>query len=276
MHNIINIPITDNPPKWQSSSPTPIDHIKKIHNYIDDYEDYNYCPELSKFLENKTIAYVAPSPHLKGLGMGEFIDSHDLVVRINQAYDMPEQDWVDYGRRTDIVVNCLNHLKRKALKKNMSFANSLKFIICPMINMNSLPEVDAFLETVEAKGHNVSDGYLLKIFEQVGTICNTGFNGIVTLLNYNIKSIYVTGLTFFNMGRLGTVYSNSYYDEAGKNNNFTMRQNREQDCQRFINQMRFDIHVQQPQIDYFKKILKYHHPDRLKIDDYLQKNFKTI
>ena len=129
MHNIVNIPITDNPPKWKSSSPTPIDHIKKIHNYIDDYEDYNYCPELSKFLENKTIAYVGPSPHLKGLNMGKYIDSHDIVVRINQAYHVPENEQADYGKRTDILINCLNVNKRMALKKNPDFTNSLKFII---------------------------------------------------------------------------------------------------------------------------------------------------
>lgn len=269
MNSIINIPISNKPPEWKSSSPTPSHHIDYIHPSIKEFKDYNYNTELADLIDKKRIAYVAPSPHLKGLKMGEYIDSHDLVVRINQAYDVPEQDWEDYGRRTDISMDCLNILKRNALKKNMSFANSLKFIVCPMINMHTLSQVNEFLETLEIPTHNVCDGYLLKLFEQVGTICNTGLGGIVTLLNYNIKSLYVTGMSFYNMNAFGKVYKDTYHDEAAKNKNFRHTENK----QPSQSDLRMDIHNQENQINYFAKILKHHYPNKLLVDNYLIENF---
>ena len=95
MLEIIKIPVFENAPKWQSSSPTPINHIKMIHNYIDDYEEYNYIPELAKLLNKKSVAYVGPSPHLKGLKMGNYIDSHDIVIRINQYSHIEQDDWAN-------------------------------------------------------------------------------------------------------------------------------------------------------------------------------------
>jgi hypothetical protein len=34
-----------------------------------------------------------------------------------------------------------------------------------------------------------------------------------------------------------------------------------------------DIHEQQPQIDYFRKIVDVHHPETLKLDEFLTENF---
>jgi len=271
MDKIIKIPIIDNPPPWNSSPPPPHQQLKNIASLglPGDFKDYNYDSSLEKILRGKKIAYVCPSPHLKGLGMGSFIDSHDLVVRVNLAYHQPESDWKDYGKRTDIVVNCLNIHKRTALHANMDFTNSLKYIICPMVNAHTLPAVVNFLSQLKIPNHNVCDGYLYKIFEQVGTTCNTGLTGIITLLNYDVESIYLTGMTFFNMNKFGKIYNDTYHDEAAKNNNFKITANKKPN----ISDLRIDIHQQQPQIDYFKKILKFHYPNRLKIDDYLQKNF---
>ena len=269
MDSICGIPILKDPPIWRSSSPTPQYHLERIHPFIKEFKEYNYNQQLAELIGGKRIACVAPSPHLKGLSMGEYIDSHDLVVRINQAYNVPKQDWKDYGKRTDISMDCLNILKRNALKKNMSFANSLKFIICPMINMQTLPQVNRFLKTLEIPSHNVCDGYLLKLFEQVGTICNTGLGGIVTLLNYDIKSLYVTGMSFYNMNTFGKVYNDTYHDEAAKNKNFRQTENK----QPSQSDLRMDIHHQQPQIDYFAKILKHHYPNKLLVDNYLIENF---
>ena len=39
------------------------------------------------------------------------------------------------------------------------------------------------------------------------------------------------------------------------------------------NDLRMDIHNQQPQIDYFHKIIAYHYKRKLQLDDYLLENF---
>ena len=52
-------------------------------------------------VKNKKVAIVGPSPHLVNTGLGQYIDSHDLVIRINEI--LPSGYFQDYGSKTDIV-----------------------------------------------------------------------------------------------------------------------------------------------------------------------------
>jgi hypothetical protein len=274
-NKIINIPLSITPPQWQSSTPTPEMQLKDLGqrgNFVCSFKDYNYDKELAKFLDGKKIAYVCPSLHLQGLGNGEKIDSYDIVVRVNQAYDTIEKDWKDYGKKTDVMVNCLNINKINSLKENMSYAKSLKYIICPMVSMWDLYRVENFLDEIGQPWHNVCDGHLFKIFKEVGTICNTGLTGLMTLLNYDIKEVYLTGMSFFNMNKLGRVYGDTYHDAALKGSNFSSTPDRHP----VVRDLRMDIHYQQPQIDFFVKILKEHWPKKLTVDDYIVEKFNLI
>ena len=239
--------------------------------FVNKFEDYEKDLEFAKLIEGKRIAYVCPSPHLKGLKMGEYIDSFDLVVRVNQAFHMQEEDREDYGSRTDILVNCLNINKINALRQNMNFARDMKYVVCPMVSMWDLQRVHDFLDEVGVPWHNVSDGYLFKIFKEVGTTCNTGLTGVITLLNYDIKELYLTGMTFFNMNTFGRIYYDKYYNEAIVNNNF-----KEQDDKiPNFSDLRIDIHQQQPQINYFHKMIYFHYGKKLFLDKYLNENFHS-
>tara|TARA_B100001123_G_scaffold448651_1_gene610738 strand:+ start:3119 stop:3994 length:876 start_codon:yes stop_codon:yes gene_type:complete len=271
--SIIGIPLSKKTNRWKSSTPTPEIQLRDLGlrgPFVNSFKDYARDEELANLVKNKKIAYVCPSPHLKGMKMGEYIDSHDLVVRVNQAYHMPQEDWEDYGKRTDILMNCLNINKINALRNDMEFARSLKYIVCPMVSMWDIQRVDNFLDEIGAPWHNVCDGYLFKVFKEVGTTCNTGLMGIITLLNYDVKELYVTGMTFFNMNTFGQVYYDKYHQEAMKNNNFGEESNSVPN----FSDLRIDIHQQVPQINYFHKMVYFHHGKRLLLDDYLQENFK--
>lgn len=271
--NIIGIPIKENPPQWQSSTPVPewqlMDLGRRSPFFVNGFQDYNRDEEFAKLIKNKKIIYVGPSPHLRGQGMGSFIDSFDLVIRINQAFEIPESDWEDYGSRTDILMNCLNINKIKALGNNVDFARSLKYIVCPMVSMWDIKRAEDFLNLVGTPWHNVSDGYLFKVFKEVGTTCNTGLMGIITLLNYDIKQLHVTGMTFFNMNKFGKIYYDKYHDEAVKNNNFKNTLTKEPS----LRDLRIDIHQQEPQIEYFRRMVKQHYGKTLTLDEYLTINF---
>ena len=271
--NIIGIPLSKTTPKWFSSPPPPEHQLKDLGNrgaFVDEFKDYINDEQFAKLVEGKRVAYVCPSPHLKGKKMGEYIDSFDLVVRVNQAYHMREEDWEDYGKRTDILMNCLNINKINALRQNMDYARSLQYIVCPMVSMWDIQRVHNFLDEIGTPWHNVCDGYLFKVFKEVGTTCNTGLMGIITLLNYDVKQLYVTGMTFFNMNNFGKVYYNNYHNEALKNGNFQESSNKIPN----FSDLRIDIHQQQPQINYFHKIVYFHYGKRLFLDEYLQENFK--
>jgi len=264
-NSIIGIPCSTIKPRWQSSVSHP------DHQVIGDYKDYECDSYLQKLVEGKSIAYVCPSPHLVNQEMGEFIDSHDLVVRVNQNFYPKKSTWSDYGRRTDILVNCMNQLKIRALSEDKDYVRSLKFILSAMVSTSERTGIDAYLEATGRPHQNVCDEYLFKVFKEVGTTVNTGLNGIITLLNYPLKSLYVTGMTFFNMNKMGRVYRDDYHDHAARFGNFSDTANREPSEA----QLRMDIHAQQPQIDYFQKIVDHYYPDKLKLDSFLVENFTS-
>lgn len=101
---------------------------------------------------------------------------------------MPEQLWEDYGKRTDILVNCLNFNKIRALQENMDFTKSVKYLIQPQLSMWDIKKAEKIIHEWGAPFHNVCDGYLFKVNKEIGTTTNTGLLGVITLLNYNIKS----------------------------------------------------------------------------------------
>ena len=65
-------------------------------------------------------------------------------------------------------------------------------------------------------------------------------------------------------------YYDKYHQEAMKNNNFGEESNSVPN----FSDLRIDIHQQVPQINYFHKMVYFHHGKRLLLDDYLQENFK--
>jgi len=272
-NEIIGIEMAKSAPKWESSTNTPETQLNQLGSlgFVDGFRDYEKDPDLTKLLKNKRAVLVCPSPHLKGKKMGEYIDSFDLVIRVNQNFAMPEERWEDYGRRTDILFNCLNELKLNALRENMDYVQSLKYIVCPMLSMWDVGRVEKFLNRIEVPWHNVCDGYLFKIFKEVGTTCNSGLTTIITLLNYELSELHVTGMTFFNMNTFGDIYYDEYQAEAVKYDNF--RLTTDDNAEPYIPDLRMDIHVQEPQIRYFRKILEKHHGTPLTVDEYLNNHF---
>lgn len=57
---------------------------------------------IQRFPERKTLAVVGNAPSLKDYRLGEFIDSHDVVVRFNEAAMTGRAEQI--GSRTDILV----------------------------------------------------------------------------------------------------------------------------------------------------------------------------
>jgi hypothetical protein len=109
---------------------------------------------------------------------------------------------------------------------------------------------------------------LFKLYREVGTTCNTGLVGVVDLLNYDPDRIFVTGMSFFNMNTFGKVYYDDYHDEAVKFNNFSDTKDKNPN----VGELRMDIHNQEPQINYFRKIVNTHQ-QTLQLDEYLTENF---
>ena len=267
--NVIGIKHSIPTTTWVSSSPLPEKHFESpLKGPATNYCDYVINEEFAKLVDGKEIAYVCSSPHLEHEKTGDYIDSFDLVARINQNFPVPSHKYEHLGKRTDIQVNCCNEIKQKALLDNIDFIRTMKFIFCPMIKIYTWDTVEAFLKKIGVPYENIDDGYLLKLFKEVGTICNTGLAGVASLLNYNIK-LYVTGMTFFNMNTFGDIYYEEYHDHQASYGNFNQTEKK----QPIPAELRMDIHNQEKQIEFFRRIVKEHYPHKLLLDEYLTKHF---
>ena len=58
---------------------------------------------LKDLVKNKRVALVGPSPHILGKKQGSYIDSFDIVIRVNE-FGIPSSLYEDYGSRTDIIM----------------------------------------------------------------------------------------------------------------------------------------------------------------------------
>ncbi|MSQ79823.1 MAG: hypothetical protein EXR21_09160 [Flavobacteriaceae bacterium] len=252
---------------WISSSKHPIDALKALG--LGTFSEYAKEAGLANLINGKTIAYVGPASNIAGKQMGKFIDGHDIVIRAGQMAPLPKGAFDDYGSRTDILVHSFNHWEIAEAQKHSEYYKTLKYVVCSMVSHDFHVQHNAFFDNLRSHGimvHKPDDTYLYKLFNDVGTTCNCGFMGLLILLNYDIKSIYITGMDFYNMGRYGNVYRSDYYDMVTDAGNF--RQNNEKQFD--AADARADLHNQPQQIAYLKQLAA--NDKRILLDEYLTAN----
>tara|TARA_Y100000034_G_scaffold11587_1_gene12113 strand:+ start:9891 stop:11516 length:1626 start_codon:yes stop_codon:yes gene_type:complete len=266
---IAGVPILDTPPPWECSNALPEEQLAQLGSmenqygttkFVDGFTDYVKDERLSTLLKDKKVCFVGPSPHLIGAKMGAHIDSHDVVIRVNQTQAVPPHRWEDYGKRTDILVSCLNAPTIAAISQNLEWVKTLKFILCPSLSMWDVDKGTTWIDKWNIPWHNVCDGHLFKIYKDAGTTGNTGLSGLSILLNYEIEFLYVTGFSFYNFGRFGNVY----YDEYKKPNAMANVNGANTKV------YRHDIHALEPHLKYFKRMIDVHYPQKLKLDCLLE------
>lgn len=87
-----------------------IDHLinKKMHrkglkvDYNIECKETKEVINIRHYLKNKSVAFVAFGSNIRDKGLGEEIDSHDIVYRTN-FYPLPETLHKDYGKRCDVI-----------------------------------------------------------------------------------------------------------------------------------------------------------------------------
>lgn len=94
--------------------------------------------EYMKYLEGKKIILVGPSGALIGKGLGEKIDSYDVVIRMNNSIAIPFKYKKDLGSRTDILyhtsgilLNALQYVGNRESKTPVQILkdDNIKFIM---------------------------------------------------------------------------------------------------------------------------------------------------
>lgn len=176
-------------------------------------------PAYSSFVRGKNVAVVGPARTLIGERQGQHIDSHDLVVRFNDAFDLPSRPELvaDIGSRTDILY-CNQVILRRALADGISW-DSLAYVIC---TNNSLSfTTDGRPEpTCDRQDRSVIARLADELVRQKSTTRwrvvraaseelsrrlqghwpRTGLVGIVDLLSFDVRRMFIAGMTFYHGG----------------------------------------------------------------------------
>ena len=59
--------------------------------------------QIKNIIENKSVAIVGPASNIENYEYGEFIDSHDVVIRLNEAFSDASTGKNHRGKKTDVV-----------------------------------------------------------------------------------------------------------------------------------------------------------------------------
>lgn len=205
--------------------------------------------KLSAYLKGKTVVLVGPASSILGQGYGSEIDKYDVVVRLNKGFPVPKKLTKDVGTRTDIIYNCMNpsdecggeisipKLKKQGVKFLVGAYPCLERVKGTRLRTKK-DNLEFFSRSRQQNYPNfchTDEKYFLEMWK-IMKLPNTGTICILDLLRFKIKSLHITGITFFKGG-----YIRSYrnYDEQG-----------------ILNHMaRFNLHQPEKQLKYMTQTL---------------------
>ena len=211
--------------------------------------------EYLQSIAHKNIIIVGPAGYLQGQGKGAWIDSFDLVVRVNHAIpiEFPE----DYGTRTDILYHILSHrnpaLSHKLLidkEEVIAWKNAgVKWLVSRHSAISKrVQEVGPLIDSLVpwcCMHHTFYEKARRTIGEKSP---NTGIAAIMHLLSVPIRSLTITGFDLYASG----VYQG--YGDVGPNEDSSKINDR--------------WHSKDAQQEYLRKLVQ--RDNRVKIDAHLK------
>lgn len=172
--------------------------------------------DYANFLNEKKVIVVGPAPTIVNSKQHDFIESHDVVVRINRALPIHKELEEDIGSRTDVLYNCLNPSPVCGGKQDFTFWQSkIKWLCSPYPEIHpfdkDIRRTKAALQKYNIPFHIIDKKYYLEIVNEIKTRPNSGICAILDLLYHNISSLHITGFTFLKGG-----YYKQYRDISEK------------------------------------------------------------
>jgi len=186
-------------------------HLRSGKNNLS-YDRFETISKINKhktfndILEEKTVIIVGPSNHLFDKEQKDFIESFDIIVRVNKSFPVKEHQEKYIGKRTNILYHCLEQSEENCGKLDYDEIKKQDILIATPYPKNMNPfHVDYIRFENEIKNKNIKTNYIDISFysdfmELLGTRPNTGISAIADLLCYDIKTLYVCGFTFFETG----------------------------------------------------------------------------
>lgn len=168
--------------------------------------------DIAPRLEGRTVAIVGSGPGCLDNPRG-FIDSHDVVVRVNNYRLLVNRDGTGTGQRTDIHYSFYGTSIRKTAIELRRDGVSLCMCKCPdahaiqsdwhqrhdrMIGVDYRPHYARRRDFWFCDTYIPSVAEFLEGFNMLGGhVPTTGFAAIIAILSFDPKSVYLTGFDFF-------------------------------------------------------------------------------
>lgn len=223
--------------------------------------------KLWDIVNNKSVIIVGPSPHLNGKKLGNFIDSFDIVVRINEFYVESQKE--DYGTRTNIAFlnlasESIDYYK-KIVEKYRTKIENIDLIVCPMRTNQVLPykkeniNNESIFENYDKIGidnafYHIGDEYNKSITSRLSHDPTSGILTLISLLESPASKVFLTGFSFYLTKTNWNNETNNVLKNIGRPYNYL-----------------FGIgHPVLNEIKELKKLSKQYH--KLEVDDYIKKN----
>ncbi|WP_395091440.1 glycosyltransferase family 29 protein [Armatimonas sp.] len=159
--------------------------------------------DFSKFLLEKSVVVVCPSKALEGKGLGSFIDSHDVVVRLNQGYEYPISKSGDFGTKSSLCYHYLSAANEFRYDYNLSRMKEagIQFVVIP-----PRPESEnlgIFLQrnsSVMLPFVLFDEAIMKWVRNHVPGLPFLGVLAVAHLSRQPIQSLHILGMNFFNTG----------------------------------------------------------------------------
>ncbi|MCW3090470.1 MAG: hypothetical protein JWP81_1539 [Ferruginibacter sp.] len=159
--------------------------------------------KMAEFLKDRKVIIVCPSKTIESSGLGDFIDSHDMIVRLNNGYNLTLNQQRDFGSRTDIIYHYLGLQSENQTDydlRKISAAGTKILVIPPR------PEkihFEIFLERNVNAGLTflrIGEAVKKELWDEIGCLAFCGIWAVFHLLKFPVKSVQVVGMNFFSTG----------------------------------------------------------------------------
>ncbi len=161
----------------------------------------------SNIFKDKKVALVGPSSTLEGKGNGDYIDSFDIVCRINLGFFIPEDMRKDFGKRCDILFSNTNLCDKDILIEFLKNNKDVKWILT---NNNSID--DTFKYCLENSCFKIENILFINenLRNKFDTLCNqfnfenkrtiginSGVMALLLIIFNEASNVFLSGFDFY-------------------------------------------------------------------------------
>jgi hypothetical protein len=157
--------------------------------------------EIEALFRGKSTILVGPANNLIGLNLGQFIDSHDIVCRLNDSYIISESRQKDYGNKCDVLLNTCNCELLCIMRRFSRYLNNCELVINPTSKVHKSDYINTqknvfenYLDTKLTIPFYQVEGDFAEVMSTYGL--NTGMCALNFLSSLPLKYLYICGFSF--------------------------------------------------------------------------------